>query len=64
MPRYGRNGRFFHSLSPLARKLEDIAISTPHVSSVPKDRGEAVAKHQAKLARRAARAQAEEERAK
>ncbi|PMQ04208.1 hypothetical protein DyAD56_16085 [Dyella sp. AD56] len=56
MPRYGRNGRFFHSLSPLAHKLDAIAISAPHVSSAPKDHDEAVAKQQAKLARRAARA--------
>lgn len=53
--RHNRNS-FFHELSPLAHKLEAIREATPPRPSVAKDVPELMAKRQAKLARRAARA--------
>lgn len=46
---------FFHELSPLARKLEQIRETTPPRLSEAKDWHECKAKQDAKLARRAAR---------
>jgi len=51
-----RNARFFNSLSPLAHKLEELRDNTPPPLSKAKDYHECMAKKQAKLARRAARA--------
>lgn len=54
--RGGRNSRFFHELTPLARKLEAMSDSTPPLLSTAKDYHACAAKQAAKLARRAARA--------
>lgn len=51
--RGGRNRRFFHELTPLARKLEAISASTPAPLSTAKDYNACAAKQATKLARRA-----------
>lgn len=53
--------RFFHELTPLARKLDSIREATPPRPSESKDVPELMAKRAAKLARRAARAAKERE---
>lgn len=52
----GRNSRFFHQLTPLAKALEKVREATPPQLSTCKDVPAIMSKRAAKLARRAARA--------